>query len=148
MNIETMALQAFIKSLNLDYTASKGADDGWYIKLANSSGTLETIFVPEAPLEDDKPSLLELMRLLTVVSLVLNQSTFEEWATHWTYDPDSIKAFAIYHGFRKLALALQTMLGNQKLVELRDLVALTYSQGSCPEGRSVEAEAVATKMKE
>ena len=122
MNIETMALQAFIKSLNLDYTASKGADDDWYIKLANSSGTLETIFVPEAPLEEGKPSLLELMRLLTVASMVLNHSTFEEWAQHWDFNPDSIKSFATYHGFRKLALALQAMLGDQKLVELWDLV--------------------------
>ncbi len=69
------------------------------------------------------PKLADVIYCLVSDADVLNYSNFEDWANEFGYDPDSRSAEKTYKQCLDSALSLRTLLGEDKLSELRELLA-------------------------
>ena len=67
-----------------------------------------------------QPKVADVLSSLALDSSVLDESSFEDWASSLGYDPDSRKAESIYRACLDIALKLRNGLGEQGLAELRE----------------------------
>jgi hypothetical protein len=68
----------------------------------------------------DPPAFAEVLASLAMDASVLDEATFEDWASSLGYEPDSRKAEAIYRACLEIALRLRSALGDNGLSDLRE----------------------------
>ena len=67
------------------------------------------------------PKLLDVLYCLVMDALILDYSSYEEWAPELGYDIDSRKGEQVYKDCIKQSLALKNLIGHEALEKLREL---------------------------
>lgn len=99
-----------------DAAINHSAETGKLIKKDWGDGYLED-YKRRLP----KPELIDVMYSLVMDSDVLNYTGFADWAENVGFDPDSIKAKAIYDQCIEHALRLRNNLGDAAFAKLQEL---------------------------
>jgi hypothetical protein len=69
------------------------------------------------------PELRDVLYSLVLDASVIDEGTFESWASNYGYDVDSRKAEATYRACLEIGLQLRNIIGQEQLSKLQDLFA-------------------------
>jgi hypothetical protein len=83
-------------------------------------GTAVRVYGGNNPAKALAPNMRDVFASLATDSSVLDESSFEDWASSLGYETDSRKAEAIYRAYLDIALKLRNALGENGLTQLRD----------------------------